>query len=44
MVKDRRAWAVEVISMALLVLAVLSGMEPQIDQFSVEDLAAPGFE
>lgn len=29
-----------VISMALVVLAVLSGMEPQIDQFSVEDLAA----
>ena len=28
-----------VISMALVVLAVLSGMEPQIDQFSVEDLA-----
>lgn len=31
-----------VISMALVVLAVLSGMEPQIDQFSVEDLADTG--
>ena len=36
----RISFSLGVISMALVVLAVLSGMEPQIDQFSVEDLAA----
>ena len=36
----RISFSLGVISMALIVLAVLSGMEPQIDHFSVEDLAA----
>ncbi|CAK9025130.1 Phosphate transporter PHO1 (Protein PHO1) (AtPHO1) [Durusdinium trenchii] len=36
----RISFCLGVISMALLVLLVLSGMEPQIDQYSAEDLAA----
>jgi len=36
----RISFSLGVISMALVVLAVLSGMEPQINHFSVEDLAA----
>ena len=37
----RISFSLGVISMALIVLAVLSGMEPQINHFSVEDLAVP---
>jgi len=36
----RISFSLGVISMALIVLAVLSGMEPQINHYSVEDLAA----
>ena len=37
----RISFSLGVISMALIVLAVLSGMEPQINHYSVEDLAVP---
>ena len=38
---NRISFSLGVTSMALIVLAILSGMEPQINHFSVEDLAVP---